>query len=314
VVLQLHLIELVLIMSVVSPDLADWQERTYVSQYSPSTPLTLTIYIGGVPAAPDSALVNGQLLLQNADGTTLPVNTYTAVQAPTGVFTITPSSVDTSTPADAMLNWTYSISSVPQQYVSYLTIGPANPSYDSLPVTMKDFLEMQLWIRFRDLIDSADGGPNLQTYFQSHWSRGRVAQLMGIALSKLNSIAQPWSNYSVDGSTGPMFPITLWGGLLSSYTYCEMVKHLIRTYTEQPLLQGGGGITRLDRRDYSMRWREVLNDEQAELKSMLDVFKIRHMGLGNPRVLVSGGTYGRYAPTRIAGSVAARPRMWARWY
>jgi len=108
--------------------------------------------------------------------------------------------------------------------------------------------------------------------------------------------------------------VQLWGGLLGQYTYVEMVKHLIRSYTEQPAIMGSGSITRLERRDYADRWRLVLRDEEAELKSLLDMFKIRHMMLGNPRVLVSGGTYGRYAPTRIAGSVAARPRMWARWY
>jgi len=94
----------------------------------------------------------------------------------------------------------------------------------------------------------------------------------------------------------------------------EMVKHLIRSYVEQPALISSGAITRLDRRDYTQRWHEVLEEEQAELKSMLDTFKIRRMFGGAPKVLVSGGTYGRYAPTRIAGSVAARPRMWARWY
>jgi|SRR6185437_10056101 len=302
-------------MTVISPDLADWSERQYLSQYS-MTPLSLTIFIGGVPADPDGQAVAAQLILQNADGTVTPVNSYTAARTGTGAYTVTPSSQDTAVPADAELAWSYTVASAggPQQYASLLTIGPANPFYDSLPLDMKDFLEVQLWARFRDLFDSPDGGPNLQAYFQAHWSRGRVAQLMGIAVSKLNSIAQPWSNYTLDGSTGPEYPISLWGGLLSSYTYCEMVKHLIRSYTEQPLLQGGAGITRHDRRDYVDRWRAVLQDEQAELKSMLDVFKIRHMGLGNPRVLVSGGTYGRYAPTRIAGSVAARPRMWARWY
>jgi hypothetical protein len=300
-------------MTVVSPDLADWSERQYISQYG-MPPLSLAIYIGGIPADPDGQAVSAQLQLQNADGSTTAVNTYSALRTAQGVYQVIPSSADTATPSDALLAWSYSVSSQPEQYASLLEIGRANPVYDNLPVTMQAFVEQQLWSRFRDLIDSPDGGANLTTYFQAHWSRGRVAQLMIIAIGKINASAQPFSVYTVDGNGGPIFPIQLWGGLLSSYTYCEMVKHLIRSYVEQPLLQGGAGVTRLDRRDYTDRWREVLRDEQAELKSLLDVFKIRHMGLGNPRVLVSGGTYGRYAPTRIAGSVAARPRMWARWY
>jgi hypothetical protein len=301
-------------MTIISPDLTDWRERQYVSQYS-SPPLQLQIHIAGQVADPDASAVTAQLLLQNKDGTVAPVNSYTATRESPGLYQVTPSSADTSRPSDAELVWAYAISGAPQQYAALLVIGVANPAYDNLPEPMQETVEF-VWIRFADLIDSPAGGPNIiaTPYFQAHWSRGRVAQLMMIALAKINGIGQPWSNYTADGSGGPVFPVQLWGGLLGQYTYVECVKHLIRSYTEQPAVVGSGSITRLERRDYAERWRAVLADEEAELKSLIDVFKIRHMGLGNPRVLVAGGTYGRYAPTRIAGSVAARPRMWARWY
>lgn len=303
-------------MATINPDLIDWRERQYVSQYS-MPPLQLQIFVAGQPGDPDNSSVTASLLLQNGDGTVAPVNSYTATRLSAGFYQVTPSTADTATPSEAELIWAYAIASAPQQYAAYLTIGPANAAYDTLPAPMQDLIE-QVWVRFADLADSPAGGPNLiaTPYFQAHWSRGRVAQLMVIALQKINGVSQPWSNYSTGalGALGPPFPVQLWGGLLSQYTFVEAVKHLIRSYTEQVLVQGAGGITRLDRRDYTDRWRDVLHDEEAELKSLLDMFKIRHMGLGNPRVLVSGGTYGRYAPTRIAGSVAARPRMWARWY
>lgn len=299
-------------MTVVDAELIDWRERQYVSQFS-QPPLSLSIYIGGVLANPDGGAVSAQLLMQNPDGTTALVSTYGAAQVQPGVFEVTPSSADTQNPGQAELVWSYAINGVPQSYVSYLVIGPANPAYDALPLDMQDFLEAQVWIRFADLFDSAEGGPNLQSYFQAKWSRGRIAQLMAIAVQKINGVAQPWTGYTLDGVGGPKYPTEFWGGLLASYTYVEGVKQLIRAYTEQPAF-AGPPIARQDRRDYAQRWRQVLEDEQAELKSQLDVFKIRHIMSGSPRVLVSGGTYGRYAPTRIAGSVAARPRMWARWY
>lgn len=297
----------------VSPELIDWRERQYVSQFS-QTPLEFQLYIGGVPADADGQTVSAQLALQNPDGSMAPVNTYPNTYQGTGQYGFTTSTRDTQTPSDAEVIWSYSVQGAAQQYISYIVIGPANPNYDALPWNMKDFLEQMIWFRFADLIDSSGGGPNLETYYQAHWSRGRAAQLMNVALSKINSVAQPWSNYTIDGNGGPQYPIAQWGGLLAQYTYVEMVKHLIRSYVEQPVLQSSGAITRLDRRDYTQRWGEVLTEEQAELKGMLDTFKIRRMFGGAPKVLVSGGTYGRYAPTRIAGSVAARPRMWARWY
>jgi hypothetical protein len=297
-------------MTVVDADLIDWRERQYLSQFSMPA-LTLAIHIGGALADPDASAVTARLLMQNPDGTSFQVNSYTAAREAAGTYTVTPSSADTQNPGQAELVWAYAIGAVPQVYASYLVIGAANPAYDSLPVAFQDFLNDQVWVRFADLFDSASGGPNLQSYFQAHWSRGRVAQLMGIALQKINSAAQPWSNSTFDGSGGPPYPVQFWGGLLATYTYIECVKQLIRAYVEQPAFQGPG-IARHDRRDYVDRWRAVLRDEEAELKGLLDVFKIRHILNGSPRVLVSGGTYGRYAPTRIAGSVAARPRMWAR--
>jgi hypothetical protein len=297
----------------VSPELIDWRERQYVSQYS-QTPLEFDLYIGGALADADGQVVSAQLALQNPDGSTAPVGTYASTRQGLGIYGFTTSTGDTQTPSDAEVIWSYSIGGAAQHYVSYIVIGPVNPNYDNLPWNMKDFLEQTVWFRFSDLIDSSGGGPNLETYYQAHWSRGRAAQLMKIAIGKINTVGQPWSNYTVDGVNGPQYPVAQWGGLLGQYTYVEMVRHLIRSYVEQPLLQSSGSITRLDRRDYVERWRGVLTEEQAELKSMLDVFKIRRMFGGAPKVLVSGGTYGRYAPTRIAGSVAARPRMWARWY
>lgn len=299
-------------MTVTDPGLIDWRERQYLSQFS-RPPLSLTVYIGGIPADPDGSTVGGRLLMQNPDGTEALVSSYLAVREGPGVYTVTPFSSDTGTPGYAELDWSYAIGGQPQQYASYLEIGPANPSYDALPPEMQDFLEQQVWVRFADLFDSAGGGPSLQSYFQAHWSRGRAAQMMGIALQKINAAAQPWSSYTIDGNGGPQYPVQFWGGLLASYTYIECVKQLIRSYIEQPAFSGPP-VARLDRRDYADRWRAAIADEQAELKGLLDVFKIRHIMNGSPKVLVSGGAYGRYAPTRIAGSVAARPRMWARYY
>lgn len=299
-------------MGVVDADLVDWRERQYVSQFS-SPALTLAVHIGGVLADPDGATASAQWVAENPDGTVTRGTLYTATREGPGIYTVTPSPADTSNPGQAQLAWAYTIGGQPQSYAVYLAVGPANPHYDALPPNMQDFLNEQVWVRFADLVDSPSGGPNLQTYFQAKWSRGRAAQLMGIALGKINGVAQPWSNYTLDGNGGPQFPVGFWGGLLASYTYCECVKQLIRGYTEQPDYSGPP-VARLDRRDYTDRWRQALQDETAELKSQLDTFKIRHIMNGSPRVLVSGGVYGRYAPTRIAGSVAARPRMWARWY
>jgi hypothetical protein len=169
-----------------------------------------------------------------------------------------------------------------------------------------------VWIRFEDTFDSPQGGPHLQVYFQTQMSRGRLAQLLRLALGFLNTMAQPYSSFSADPQRGE-FPYAQWGPLLEQALYVETLKHLIRSYTEQPM-PNGITVARMDRRDYTDRWRAVLDDEMQWFKQQLDVFKISMMGLGRPRVLVSGGVYGSYGPTRLPGSAAARPMFWSRNY
>lgn len=297
-------------MTIVDPDLLDWRERRYVSQNATET-VGLAINKDGAPVDADGD-VTATLIRQRADGTTETVSTYTANHTGTGLYEVTLTGEATATQGDYAISWEYTLEGTPDTYVVYLVVGQSNPAYDKLPPEMKDVVD-NVWMRFADLFDSPSGGPNLQTYFQTHWSRGRVAQLMGVALRRINIVAQPVMTYTLDPRDGTQFPLAQWGGLLETGTYIECLKHLIRSYVEQPQVMVSN-VSRLDRRDYVDRWRDVLQDEQATYLGEQEAFKIRHMGFGSPRVLISGGVYGRYAPTRVAGFAAARPRFWARFF
>ena len=93
-------------------------------------------------------------------------------------------------------------------------------------------------------------------------------------------------------------------GLLEWATYLEVIRHLIRSYTEQPDAQGIQ-TARLDRRQYADAWRRILQDEEPDFRKALDQYKFAAMGLGRASVLVAGGIYGEWVrPTPIG-----RPRM-----
>lgn len=286
----------------------DPRERRYLSPYS-TTGFGLSLGKDGEPADADGPV---SVTMHN-EATQEEVISREASLVSTGLYELTTSSKETAQPGDYTVTWNYSMESVPQTYVTFLTIGQPSPAYDMLSEPMKEIVDIT-WLRFADLFDSPDGGPNLMTYFQTHYSRGRMAELMRIALGTLNTTAQPFQTYTLDGVGGATFPFAKWGALLERSLYIEAIKHLIRSYVEQPLVVVGGQVTRLDRRDYMDRWRMVLEDEMATFKGQLDIFKISSMGLGKPAVLISGGAYGRYAPTRVAGSIAARPRVWARMH
>lgn len=262
------------------------------------------VLVGGTPTNADGA-VTATLIDESAQA---PVFTRTADHPGTGMYAITLSPDDTSVRGNYTLIWAYQVSGEAVSFPVYLVITGNEPAYDTLSADLKGIVE-SVWVRFADLFDSADGGPHLQAYFQSHWNRGRVAQLMGIAVGRLNTQAQPFSSYSITDPSAP-FPTAKWGALLEQITVVEVIKHLRRSYVEQPEYQGSS-ISRLDRRDYMQRWGEVLADEEAQLKQQLDVFKISQMGLGRPAVLIQGGIYGRWAGSPGPWN-AARPRVyWA---
>lgn len=279
----------------------------YVSQYSNDV-LGLTIVVAGTPTDPDGAVTATFI----NDDTHATVFSRDAIRTNPGEYRVTLTSQESGLPGNYRVRWTYELDAQAQEYDTYVTIGKASQAYDALAPGMKEIVD-QVWIRFADLFDSPQGGPHLQVYFESNFSRGRVAQLLRVAIGRLNTISQPHQTYTIDGDGGASFPILTWGPLAEQALYVEIIKHLRRSYVEQPALTGGDAA-RLDRRDYLDRWGMILEDEEEDLKARLGVFKIANMGLGRPAVLVSGGVYGRFAPTRYAGSAAARGRFWSRMY
>lgn len=277
-------------------------DREQLSQYAVDT-IGLAVAVAGVPTDVDDNQVTVAVLNEDTGAMAF---TRAATHTIVGQYEVPLTPDDTAVLGNFIAQWTYRISGVTQTYRSYFAIGGAQPEYDNLADAFKAIVD-SVWVRFADMFDSPNGGPNLQTYFQTNWTRGRVAQLLKIAVGRLNTVAQPWSNFSTDPGSN-LFPTAQWGPLLEQATYVEALKHLRRSYLEQPVYEGSS-ISRLDRRDYFDRWGIVLADEEALMRPQLDAFKIKQMGLGRPAVLVSGGIFGRYSPVNYPG-MAGRPRLW----
>jgi hypothetical protein len=287
----------------------EYTDRAYVSRYG-AAEFGLRVMREGVPGDADGAVT---VTLRHDDDAATQVFSRAADHPGLGEYTVRLSSRETATPGPYVLAWTYTVGAYDEEWRVWLEVGKAAPEYDVLAEPMKSIIE-QTWNRFSDLFDYATEGPHLQTYIQSNFGRNRLAQLLRIAVGRLNTVAQPFQTYTIDGDGGASFPVDRWGPLLESALYVECIKHLVRSYVEQPEVQSGSGVSRLDRRDYKDRWEEVLATEEPVLKSQLEVFKISNMGLGRARVLVSGGAYGRWGPTRLPLSQAARPRWLTRMY
>lgn len=289
--------------------MSDPVDREYVSRYATGRSFGIQVRKDGAPADADGNLVtvalvaeqtNTQVFLRDVAGGGI-------IHPEEGAYVVTLTSEDTNAVGAFRLDWSYSIDGTPETYAIYLAIGASSPVYDSLDPGFQGIIE-SVYARFADLFDSPLGGPHLATYFQSNFGRGRMAQLLRVAVNRLNTISQPFMSYSVDGPK--VFPFAQWGGLLEQALYIETIKHFIRSFTEMPEWALGQGVSRADRRDYMQRWQAVLDMEAPDLKEMMDVFKIAHMGLSRPRVLVAGGVFGQMAPFAPTGAYEGRPRFY----
>lgn len=283
---------------------ADLRERAWTSQFStPVFGLRLRDDSGALTDADANAVTVTAL---NAAGA--PVLSRPATRNDTGDYSVELSSAETAIVGVYTLRWDYSVDGLPEVYETYYEVAAANGEYDGLSDDMKGLVE-SVWMRFADLFDSPLGGPFLQTKAVAHFGRGRLAQLLRVAMGKLNTVAQPHMTYTLDPTTKP-FPVAQWGPLLEQGLYIETIKHLIRSYVEQPNVTMAN-VAHLDRRDYMARWQEILTMETDEYKQQMEGFKIAHMGLGRPHVKVAGGIYGTMYGPIMPLSAAARPHYWS---
>lgn len=265
----------------------------------------------------DLTVVNGSGTVVDADANAVTANyhnyasgtlifTRAATRVQTGVYRVTLSSVETATPGAFYLRFTYALGSVAQEYRTDVEVPSSSaPLYEALDDGVRDVID-RVWMRFSDLFDSALGGPHLQMYAQSNFGRERVADLCRVAVGRLNTVAQPYQTYDILG-TG-VFPVSQWGALLEQATLVETIKHLMRSYVEQPSPESIPGA-RLDRRDYLSRWETMLSIEERTLTSQLETFKMANMGLGQPSLVVAGGVYGNL----VRNATPARPRHRVPW-
>lgn len=198
--------------------------------------------------------------------------------------------------------WAYEVNGKDFIFTDNLQVLEQMPLYERLSDDERGIVESVSWM-FADSFDSTEGGPYLFETYQGHFNYERIAQLMRVALFRLNTTGNPPTEFEVGGVPGTYSPIPgFLRGTLMVGTYIEVLKHLVRNYTEIPVFQGAN-ITFADRRDYQQRWQAVLQDEESGYKSMVIQAKRKLLGLGSTSILVGGGPW--------FGSGGFMPGMWA---
>lgn len=174
-------------------------------------------------------------------------------------------------------------------------IDPFNPPAPSIT----EIITGATWDKLEDCFDSEYGGPWLRDVTMDRFNRQKIPQFIGEALMDINLVNPP-TNATADqfvievpagSGTFPELPLLAEGTLLAC------IRHLMRSYVEQPL-PSGAQIVYEDRRDYLQRWGTIYQIELQTYQRWLALWKRQFLGLGHAKVLVSSKA-GRLLPAPL---------------
>jgi hypothetical protein len=143
------------------------------------------------------------------------------------------------------------------------------------------------WAKIEDCFDAEDDGPWLQEMTRTTFKKEKMESFLAEALFFINNANPPTTldigSFIMNG-TPPQPTVDL--PLLAQGMFLCFLRHLIRSYVEQPDVVGVQAGWH-SRRDYLQRWQSVLTIEQAAFDRMLALYKRRYLGLGQTAGLVT---------------------------
>ncbi len=164
---------------------------------------------------------------------------------------------------------------------------PAEPSMDLA------------WQKLSDCFDSEFGGPWLRDMTKANFDKVKIADFVPDVLLEINA-QQPVTEYNIDS-----FPWTTRDGaaLVGFGLYIATIKHLMRSYTEQPNVMNSS-VGYLDRTRYQQAWGAIYQMELPEWKRILELWKRGEIDISRGSLLVgnkAGRLTGMYPRTRFIG-------------
>jgi hypothetical protein len=172
-------------------------------------------------------------------------------------------------------------------------IDPFNPP----ELTPTELIEEAVWLRIEDCFDSDLGGPWLRDMTLSYFNKTKVHEFIGEAMMDIN-LAPPATHATIgdftvvqpDGSEDPEASLLIQGTLLA------VIRHLMRSYTEQPALTGAQ-VVYDDRRDYLQRWQIIYQMESERYARWVALWKRQFVG--NHRSTLVSAKAGRLLPAPL---------------
>jgi hypothetical protein len=175
-------------------------------------------------------------------------------------------------------------------------------------VTRDDTIADAVWMRLEDCFDSREGGPYLREKTRAYFDKTKIAKFIPEGLVYINSWP-PITTVDLSYFTTPI-PHTDPAVLaidptakqpdpdqivIVQATLLAVIKHLMRSYVEQPN-PVGANISWQDRRDYLQRWQTIYQIEQDYFKELVALWKRAFLNYGRSSLLVNNkaGRMGYY--------------------
>lgn len=162
-----------------------------------------------------------------------------------------------------------------------------NPFADEPAPTGTELITGSVWLRLEDLFDSTEGGPWLREQTLANFDENKIAAFIPEALMDINLQMPPSTldigfftagNESPADMTNPNMPMLVQAVLVKT------LKHLIRSYVEQPDLAGAQVVWE-DRRKYQQAWQSVYQMEYQEYIANVRLWKRTLLNLGRSALL-----------------------------
>lgn len=160
-----------------------------------------------------------------------------------------------------------------------------------------------VWTRLEDCFDAENEGPWVQDMTMNYFREEKMEKFILDALFDINYQNPPTdlgisSFVNNDNSVTNDYPLLVQGVLI------QIIRHLMRSYVEQPM-PTGVQVAWQDRRDYLQRWREVYDVEHDQYKRWVALYKRGFLQLGHSKLLVSAKA-GRLIPAPMRARSVGR--------
>lgn len=220
----------------------------------------------------------------------------------------------TATDQVGLYVWTAQFTFVSGEKRTYRDEFHVSDPMETPPETRASTIAKEVWFKLEDCFDSEQGGPWLRDMTLSWFEPSKIEHMLPQGLLLVNSwppmTTLDLSFFTTEVvSTDPALPAGTMEPNPSQYiivqaTLLATIKHLMRSYVEQPQPEGAN-IVWQNRRDYLQRWQSIYEIEERSFKEIIALWKRQFYNFGQGSMLI-GVKAGRLVGTNVRARNVAR--------